>query len=188
MSTTSAVLSRGRNAPPAPRDVPQHVSPGLWTLAWRRLKADRVGMVSLAIVGAFLVMMVLSATGLVAKDWSREVGVSDRTPIRTAEDGRENLFRARLLLIGRLRPRDENAAPARRLAGFRRLEGPGDGHLVDRRRRTGMPVHVEMRVVRLAQGFQQRLEHRLRSARRAHQWRSLHRHRLRPRRRKRRHV
>ncbi len=86
MSTTSAVLSRGRNAPPAPRDVPQHVSPGLWTLAWRRLKADRVGMVSLAIVGAFLVMMVLSATGLVAKDWSREVGVNYAPPTFVGPD------------------------------------------------------------------------------------------------------
>ena len=58
MSTPSAVLPRGRSAPPAPRDIPQHVSPGLWTLAWRRLKADRVGMVSLAIVLAFIAMMV----------------------------------------------------------------------------------------------------------------------------------
>jgi len=86
MSTTSAVLSRGRNAPPAPREVPQHVSPGLWTLAWRRLKADRVGMVSLAIVVAFLVMMVLSATGLVAKDWSREAGVNYAPPTFVGPD------------------------------------------------------------------------------------------------------
>ena len=86
MSTTSAVLSRGRNAPPAPRGVPQHVSPGLWTLAWRRLKADRVGMVSLAIVLAFLVMMVLSATGILAKDWSREVGVNYAPPTFVGPD------------------------------------------------------------------------------------------------------
>ena len=29
MSTNSAVLPRGRSAPPAPRDIPQHVSPEL---------------------------------------------------------------------------------------------------------------------------------------------------------------
>ena len=40
----SAVLT-GKNLPPAPQE-----SPGLWTLAWRRLKQDRVGMVALAIV------------------------------------------------------------------------------------------------------------------------------------------
>jgi peptide/nickel transport system permease protein len=86
MSTNSAVLARGRSAPPAPRDVPQHVSPGLWTLAWRRLKADRVGMISLAIVAAFLVLMVLSATGIVAKDWSREVGVNYAPPTFVGPD------------------------------------------------------------------------------------------------------
>ena len=57
-----------------PREIPHTVSPGLWTLAWRRLNSDYVGMVSLAIVGVFLVMMLLSAMGLIAKDWSREVG------------------------------------------------------------------------------------------------------------------
>ena len=44
-----------------PREIPHTVSPGLWTLAWRRLKSDYVGMVSLWIVALFIVMMVLSA-------------------------------------------------------------------------------------------------------------------------------
>ena len=59
-----------------PYDVPHAVSPGLWALAWRRLRSDRVAMVSLAIVAAFLLMIVLSATGLIAKDWAKEVGVN----------------------------------------------------------------------------------------------------------------
>jgi peptide/nickel transport system permease protein len=62
------------------REIPHTVSPGLWTLAWRRLRNDRVGMVSLAIVAAFLVMMVLSGTGLIASDWSRESGVNYAPP------------------------------------------------------------------------------------------------------------
>jgi len=62
------------------RAVPHSVSPGLWTLAWRRLRVDRVGMASLAIVAAFLVMMILSATGLIARDWSKEVGVNYAPP------------------------------------------------------------------------------------------------------------
>ncbi len=63
-----------------PYDVPHAVSPGLWTLAWKRLRADRVAMVSLAIVAAFLVMVVLSATGLIASDWAKEVGVNYAPP------------------------------------------------------------------------------------------------------------
>jgi len=63
-----------------PYDVPHAVSPGLWALAWRRLRTDRVAMVSLAIVAAFLVMIALSATGLIAKDWAREEGVNYAPP------------------------------------------------------------------------------------------------------------
>ena len=63
-----------------PYDVPHAVSPGLWALAWRRLRVDKVAMISLAIVAAFLLMMVLSGTGLIAKDWSKEVGVNYAPP------------------------------------------------------------------------------------------------------------
>ena len=64
-----------------PFDRPQHaVSPGLWALAWRRLRSDRVAMVSLAIVAAFLIMVILSGTGLIARDWAREVGVNYAPP------------------------------------------------------------------------------------------------------------
>jgi peptide/nickel transport system permease protein len=63
-----------------PYDKPHAVSPGLWALAWKRLRADRVAMVSLAIVAVFLLMMVLSGTGLIAKDWAKEVGVNYAPP------------------------------------------------------------------------------------------------------------
>jgi peptide/nickel transport system permease protein len=62
------------------RAVHHSVSPGLWALAWKRLKSDVVGMVSLAIVAAFIVMMILSGLGLVAGDWSKEVGVNYAPP------------------------------------------------------------------------------------------------------------
>ncbi len=55
-------------------------SPGLWTLAWRRLRADRIAMVSLAVVAAFLVMLVLSASGLIVADWEDEVAVNYAPP------------------------------------------------------------------------------------------------------------
>ena len=54
----------------------QAVSPGLWALAWRRLRADRVAMAALAIVCAFLLMLVLSRAGVIAADWEEEVGVN----------------------------------------------------------------------------------------------------------------
>jgi oligopeptide transport system permease protein len=78
----SAVLTNP--IPPAPQE-----SPGLWTLAWRRLKQDRVGMVALAIVILFLAMMLASFTGLIARDWSKEAGVSYANPAFLA--GQENL-------------------------------------------------------------------------------------------------
>ena len=55
-------------------------SPGLWALAWRRLSRDRVGLVSLAVLLASLALMAASAAGLIAGDWSREVGVSYAPP------------------------------------------------------------------------------------------------------------
>src|SRR5947209_19506056 len=63
-----------------PREVPHTVSPGLWTLAWRRLKTDYVGMVSLAIVALFVLMMILSGSGLIAGDWSKEIGANYAPP------------------------------------------------------------------------------------------------------------
>ena len=58
----------------------QATSPGLWALAWRRLRADKVAMASLAVVAAFLVMLVLSSSGLIVADWEAEVGVSYAPP------------------------------------------------------------------------------------------------------------
>jgi peptide/nickel transport system permease protein len=54
---------------------PSERSQGVWGAAWRRLKQDRVGMVCLAIVAAFLVLILLSATGIVAGGWQVEKGV-----------------------------------------------------------------------------------------------------------------
>jgi len=67
-------------APVRAREIPHTVSPGLWALAWKRLKSDHVGMVSLAIVVAFIVMMILSGTGLIAGDWAKETGVNYAPP------------------------------------------------------------------------------------------------------------
>ncbi len=85
MATNTAALPADRRARRS-REIPKHVSPGLWTLAWRRLRRDHVGMVSLAIVAAFIAMMILSGTGLIARDWSREVGVNYAPPTWAGPD------------------------------------------------------------------------------------------------------
>jgi len=64
----------------ARREIPHAVSPGLWVLAWRRLKTDRVAMISLGIVAAFILLVVLSSMGLVAKNWAKEIGVNYAPP------------------------------------------------------------------------------------------------------------
>ncbi len=56
------------------------VSPGLWALAWRRLRADRIALIAMAIVGLFLLSLILSSSGLIAADWEAEVGVSYAPP------------------------------------------------------------------------------------------------------------
>ena len=45
-----------------------------------RLRADKVGMVCMAIVAFFLVLVTLSGTGLIAGDWQKEVGVPNAAP------------------------------------------------------------------------------------------------------------
>jgi peptide/nickel transport system permease protein len=61
-------------------------SPGLWALAWRRLRADRIAMVALAVVCLFLVSVVLAAAGVVAADWEREVAVNYAPPAFVGPD------------------------------------------------------------------------------------------------------
>ena len=52
----------------------------LWLLAWRRLSRDRVGLVSLMMVVAFVALASASAAGWVARDWSQEIGISYAPP------------------------------------------------------------------------------------------------------------
>jgi len=55
-------------------------SPGLWALAWRRLRADRVALAALAVVAGFLLLVLLSGAGLIAGDWEDEVAVNYAPP------------------------------------------------------------------------------------------------------------
>lgn len=52
----------------------------LWFDAWKRLKKDKVAVLSLFIVMFYSVVAIMSALGLVASDWSQEVGPSYAAP------------------------------------------------------------------------------------------------------------
>jgi peptide/nickel transport system permease protein len=60
--------------------TPPPASIGVWRAGWRRLRKDKVGIVSLIVVLAFVLMIVLTATGLVAGSWQKEVGVPSAPP------------------------------------------------------------------------------------------------------------
>ena len=55
-------------------------SEGVWHAAWRRFKSDRVGFWSMVVVAAFMLMIILSGLGLIAKNWQNEVGVPNAPP------------------------------------------------------------------------------------------------------------
>jgi oligopeptide transport system permease protein len=58
--------------------APRH--PGVWSAAWLRFRSDRVGLVSLVIVGAFLLLILLAALGLVAGNWQQEIALPNAPP------------------------------------------------------------------------------------------------------------
>lgn len=55
-------------------------SEGVWHAAWRRFRTDRVGVVCALIVAAFLLLILASWSGLMAKHWQNEVGVANAPP------------------------------------------------------------------------------------------------------------
>jgi peptide/nickel transport system permease protein len=72
----SAVLT------PAPT-LPAHArrgANGVWRAAWRRLRQDRLGMASLGVVLLFVLLIVLTATRIVASGWQRELAVPSAPP------------------------------------------------------------------------------------------------------------
>src|SRR5664279_6477753 len=63
-----------------PTAVPAARSEGVWRAAWRRMRSDRLGMVSLAVVLVFVLMILLTASHLLAGGWQKEVGVPSAPP------------------------------------------------------------------------------------------------------------
>ncbi len=133
-------------------------SPGLWALAWRRLRADRLAMLALAIVVGFLLLMLASVSGLVAADWSREVGVNYAPPgflgIQADTIDGKNASQAASAVDNQpgINPLDPLAADIAELRAELRAEtvtanaatndaSPGDSRIVD-------PLAAELREIR----------------------------------------
>lgn len=70
-------------APPI-AEIPK--SPGVWAVAWARLKRDRVGIVSLWVVAFFMALVLLAQVGLVAGNWHVETGVPFAPPTFVGAD------------------------------------------------------------------------------------------------------
>lgn len=62
-----------------------------WQLAWQRFGADRIGVWSAIIVLCFLALVALTAMGLLASDWQKEVAIGHAppswAPLAKGEDG-----------------------------------------------------------------------------------------------------
>ncbi|MEN3113275.1 ABC transporter permease [Uliginosibacterium paludis] len=58
----------------------------LWSLGWQRLKRDRVGYVSLWIVGVFALVAALVWTGLLAGNWNAEISEPNTSPLWVAHE------------------------------------------------------------------------------------------------------
>jgi oligopeptide transport system permease protein len=83
----SAVLPLDQKEVAVPEALPK--SPSVWLQAWKRLRNDRVGMVSLYVVAAFLVLVVLAQVGLLAGNWQKEVGLPFAPPHVVGADAQQ---------------------------------------------------------------------------------------------------
>jgi peptide/nickel transport system permease protein len=64
----------------APANIGIERSPGLWSLAWKRLLADKIAIVSMVVVILFLLLALGSFFGLIAKGWNNEVAINYAPP------------------------------------------------------------------------------------------------------------
>lgn len=55
-------------------------SPGHWRMAWQRFRTNGIGVSCAVVVLVYLVVALASAMGLIASEWSQEIGVSYAPP------------------------------------------------------------------------------------------------------------
>jgi peptide/nickel transport system permease protein len=107
-------------------------------LAWRRLRADKVAMASLAVVALFLVMLGLSSSGLIAAGWEEEIALSYAPPTFA---GPATVDAAATLQVRQARP--ANAFDPLQ-ADIRAIEAQGlAGPAIDAARRATLPFGAD---------------------------------------------
>ena len=78
MTTAVSTIAPGAITTDVLRELPK--SPGVWAQAWKRLKNDRVGIVSFYITLFFVGLVLLTVLGFVGKNWQQEVGTPFAPP------------------------------------------------------------------------------------------------------------
>ena len=78
MTTAVSTIAPGAITTEVLRELPK--SPGVWAQAWKRLKNDRVGIVSFYITLFFVGLVLLTVLGFVGKNWQQEVGTPFAPP------------------------------------------------------------------------------------------------------------
>ncbi|OIQ19656.1 MAG: peptide ABC transporter permease [Bacteriovorax sp. MedPE-SWde] len=58
----------------------ENESKSLWAHAWDSLKKDKTAVFSMTIIGIYVLLAILTVTGVIASDWSKEVGASYLPP------------------------------------------------------------------------------------------------------------
>ncbi len=99
-----------------------HTSPGLWALAWRRLRADRGAMLALVIVAGFFLTLLLSAAGWVAADWEAEVAVNYAPPVFMGAEAGQGLSTGSAVMV--TAPPENPLDPLKEI--IRQLRGAGN--------------------------------------------------------------
>src|SRR5207237_9085042 len=84
-----------------------------------------------------------------------KVGIGDRPAISAPRERRQDTLGTRVFLVGLGRLANENPAPARCIAGALRIVRSVDRDGINGGRDPRMPIHVEMRLVRLAASLEQ---------------------------------
>ncbi len=113
---------------------------GVWALAWRRLRADRLAVAAMAVIALCLAVLSLSGAGLVAADWEDEVALSYAPPTFIGADPDAVLAQG---AAEALPPNPFDPLAADIAAVRRALAGQGDGAAPAQARRATLPLGAD---------------------------------------------
>ncbi len=79
MSTTTTTTGPNIDQMISPQEK-KYSPKSLWAHAWSTLLGDRIAIISLVIVVLYVAIAILSATGIIASEWDKELGASYAAP------------------------------------------------------------------------------------------------------------